>query len=185
MEKSNTTGAATDTGQELLISRTLHAPRDLVWKEWTEPERVKRWWGPKDFTAPVVQIDFREGGKYLYCMRSPEGRDYWSTGVFREIVPPERIVLTDSFADEQGNVVPATHYGMSADFPLESLVTITFEDHWTQTGITLRYSGIPSGEDLDNAREGWNQTLDKLEDDLQEQKNADPNQPFVVGGSCD
>ena len=56
------------------------------------------------------------GGKFLYCMRSPEGKDYWDTGVYREIVWLERIVFTDSFADQKGNVVPATQYGMSADF---------------------------------------------------------------------
>jgi uncharacterized protein YndB with AHSA1/START domain len=95
------------------------APRELVWKAWTDPERMQRWWGPKHFTAPVWKIDLRAGGVYLYCMRSPEGQDYWSTGVYREIVDPERIVCTDSFADEKGNPVPASHYGMGEDWPLE------------------------------------------------------------------
>jgi uncharacterized protein YndB with AHSA1/START domain len=57
---------------------------------------VKRWWGPKGFTAPVCKIDLRVGSKFLYCMRSPDGKDYWNTGVYREIVEPERIVSTDS-----------------------------------------------------------------------------------------
>jgi uncharacterized protein YndB with AHSA1/START domain len=114
---------------ELVITRIFDAPRELVWKAWTDPEHVKRWWGPKDFTAPVCKIDLREGGKYLYCMRSPEGQNYWSTGVYREIVAPERIVYAHSFADEKGNVVPATHYSMSVDFPLETQVTVTFDLH--------------------------------------------------------
>ena len=114
--------------QDLVIERIFNAPRELVWKAWTDPEMLMRWWGPKQFTAPACKLDFRVGGTYLYCMRSPEGQDYWSTGVFREIVPLEKIVQTDSFADEQGNVVPATHYGMSEDFPLELLVTVTFDD---------------------------------------------------------
>jgi uncharacterized protein YndB with AHSA1/START domain len=148
-------------GQELVIVRRLEAPRDLVWKAWTEPELVKRWWGPKGFTAPVSRIDLRVGGAYLNCMRSHEGQDYWSTGVYRDIVPPKRMVFTDSFADEGGKVVPATHYGMGTDYPLEMLVTVTFEDQEGKTKLTLRHAGLP-GEDLDNCRAGWNESLDKL-----------------------
>ena len=133
--------------RELVITRIFDAPSELVWKAWTDPERVMRWWGPKGFTAPFCKIDFRVGGVYLYCMRSPEGKDYWNTGVYREIVPLERIVCTDSFADEKGNVVPATHYGMSADLPLELLVTVTFEEHEGKTKLTLRHVGIPAGAD--------------------------------------
>jgi uncharacterized protein YndB with AHSA1/START domain len=72
--------------------------------------------GPKGFTSPVAKIDLRVGGVYLNCMRSPEGKDFWSKGVFDEIVVPERLVMTDSFADEKGNTVPASYYGLSDDF---------------------------------------------------------------------
>ena len=109
------------TGGELVITRIFDAPRELVWRAWTDPEHFKHWWGPKYYTAPFCKMDFHVGGTYLNCMRSPEGQDYWSTGVYKEIVPMERIVYTDSFADAEGNVVPATHYGMSPDFPLETL----------------------------------------------------------------
>ncbi len=147
---------------ELIITRIFDAPRELVWKAWTDPEHVKRWWGPKDYTAPSCNIDLREGGKYLYCMRSPEGQNYWSTGVYREIVEPERIVYTHSFADEKGNVVPATHYSMSVDFPLETQVTVTFDLHEGKVKLTLRHPGIPSGLMLEMAQAGWNESLDKL-----------------------
>jgi len=133
-----------------------------VWKAWTEPERMKRWWGPKVFTAPVIKIDLRVGGKYLFCMRSPEGQDFWSTGVYREIVEPERIVCTDSFADEKGNVVPATYYGIGSDFPLELQVTLTFEEHDGKTKMTLRHVGFPDGQMSDMAKVGWNESFDKL-----------------------
>ncbi len=95
--------------QALVITRVFDAPRELVWKEWTERERFMLWWGPKGFTTPFCKIDLRVGGVYFNCMRSPEGKDYWSGGIYREIVPLERIVCTDSFADEEGNAVPATH----------------------------------------------------------------------------
>ena len=151
---------------ELFITRTFDAPRELVWQAWTEPEYFKQWWGPKDYTCPFCQMDFRVGGKYLNCMRSTEGKDYWSTGVYREIIPMERIVFTDCFADAQGNIVPATYYGMTADFPLEMLVTVTFEDHEGKTKMTLKHSGLPTGSEGEGAEQGWNQSFDKLAESL-------------------
>ena len=163
----------TATKNELVITRVFDAPRELVWKAWTEPKRLMRWWGPKNFTSPACKIDLRVGGKYLFCMRSPEGKEFWSTGVYREIVPLERIVCTDSFADEKGNVVPATHYGMGADFPLEMEVTVTFEDHEgmpgrqaSKTKMTLRHVGLPAGTMSDMTGAGWNESFDKLAESL-------------------
>ncbi len=155
--------------QELVITRIFNAPRDLVWKAWTEPERLKQWWGPKGYTSTVWKADIRVGGKSFSNMRSPDGKDFWSTGVYREIVPLERIVITDSFADEQGNVVPASNYGVSADFPLELLITVTFEEQEGMTKLTLRHSGIRGLSDMDrrNMEQGWNESFDKLEEYLQ------------------
>ncbi len=147
---------------EIVITRIFDAPRELVWKAWTVPEYFMRWWGPKDFTAPVVRMDPRAGGRYLWCMRSPEGQDFWSTGEYREVVPMERIVYTDSFSDEKGNVVPASHYGMSGDWPLVLPVTVTFEELDGRTRMTLQAAGIPAGENREMAEAGWNESLDKL-----------------------
>ncbi len=151
---------------DLLITRVFDAPRETVWRYFTEPELVKRWWGPEGFTAPSINIDLRVGGESLYCMRAPDGKDYWSKGVYREIVPPERIVSTDSFADDKGNVVPATYYGMSSGFPLELLITMTFEEFSGKTKFTLRHSGFPPGPDKEDAGIGWNQSFDKLAEAL-------------------
>lgn len=155
------TNAATDAGA-LVISRIFNAPRTLVWQVWTQPEHLMRWWGPQPFTAPIIKSDFRVGGKYLFCMRSPDGQDYWSTGVFQEIAEPERIVATDSFADAAGNAVPASHYGMPGDFPLEMLVTTTFEELGDQTRLTVRQAGMPAGDIRANAELGWGSSLDKF-----------------------
>lgn len=155
--------------QELVIERVFDAPRELVWRAWTDPEHAMRWWGPKGFTSPHCEIDLRVGGKYLFAMQSPDfndGQPIWSTGVYREIVPYERIVCTDCFADEHGNVVPAGHYGMEGDFPLEMLVTVTFEDVEGKTRMTLRHAGLPAGEHRDGANEGWNSSFDKLAEEL-------------------
>jgi uncharacterized protein YndB with AHSA1/START domain len=158
--------AAKSTGQEIVITRVFNAPRELVWKAWTEPEHLMRWWGPKGYTAPACRIDLRVGGKYHFCMRSPEGKNYWSTGIYREIIEPERIVCTDSFADEHGNPVPASHYGMPGDWPDELLVTVTFEDDEGKTRMTLRQVGIPAGEMKEMAGAGWNESFDKLAESL-------------------
>jgi uncharacterized protein YndB with AHSA1/START domain len=154
------------TANELVITRIFCAPGDLIWRAWTDPEHLKKWWGPKNFSTPVSKIDFRVGGRYLHCMRSPEGQEFWSTGTYKEIVPRERIVCTDSFADAEGNVVPATHYGISADFPMELEVTVMFEEQDGQTKMTLRHIGIPEGEMKDQTGAGWNESFDKLAQSL-------------------
>jgi uncharacterized protein YndB with AHSA1/START domain len=153
--------------RELVITRIFDAPRELLWKAWTDPELVKRWWGPKGFTSPVSKIDLRVGGVYLNCMRSPDGQDYWSTGVYREIVELERIVCTDSFSDAEGNVIPASNYGMSGEWPLELLVTVTFEEYEGKTKMTLQHVGIPAGENRDLTEAGWNESFDKLAEYLE------------------
>lgn len=161
----------TTTVQDVTLERIFNAPRELVWQAWTDPEHLKRWWGPEHFTAPVIQLDFRVGGKYLYCMQGPDGTRYWSTGSFKEIVPQERIIYTDSFADDQGNVVPATYYGMGEDFPLETTVRLTFEaladaGGQPQTRMTLIHYAMPGGQDGEMATMGWNQSFDKLAQSL-------------------
>src|SRR5688572_29914695 len=131
---------------ELVINRIFNAPVELVWSAWTNPEHMMRWWGPKGFTSPVCKLDFRVGGKYLFCMTSPEGQNFWSMGVCKEIIPFKKIVWTDSFADEKGDKVSPTTYGFAEDFPEELLVTILFEDQDGKTKLTIRHLGIPAGE---------------------------------------
>lgn len=165
--------AAKETGdREIVISRTFDAPRERVWKAWTDPEQVVKWWGPRTFTIPVCKMDFRVGGRVFSCMRSDQGPEIWQkgiycTGVYKEIVPMEKIVCTDCFADEHGNVVPASYYGMEGDFSLEMLVTVTFEVYQgNKTKITLRHSGLPAGEHLEGVDQGWNESFDKLAERL-------------------
>jgi uncharacterized protein YndB with AHSA1/START domain len=151
---------------ELIITRYFDAPRELVWKAWTEPEFFKIWWGPKYFTSPFADIDLRIGGKYLNCMRSPEERDYWNSGVYKEIIPLEKLSCTDSFSDECGNILPAAYYGMNSDFPLEMLVTIIFEDFEGKTKMTLIHSFLPIGKTRELTAIGWDESFDKLEKEL-------------------
>jgi uncharacterized protein YndB with AHSA1/START domain len=161
MTQSNSS-AMSSAPNEIVITRVFDAPCKLVWQAWTDPEQVVRWWGPKDFTSPACKIDFRVGGKYVFCLRSPDGRDFWSTGIYQEIVELERIVCTDSFADPEGNVVPASYYDMGDETPLETLISLTFEALGSKTRLTLRHAGLPAGEMGEGAEAGWNQSLDKL-----------------------
>lgn len=157
------TDQSKNSGDAIIITRTFNAPRELVWQAWTEPEHFMRWWGPQYFTAPVAKMELRVGGTYLACMRSPEGQDFYSTGVYREITPPQRLVFTDAFADAEGNVVPASHYGMGDDWPAEILVTVTLEEENGRTKLTMRQDGIPAGEMREQTSAGWSQSFDKLE----------------------
>ncbi len=151
------------TSSDLVITRIFNAPVELVWKMWTEPKHVMKWWGPKDFTAPVCKIDFRVGGNYHNCMRSKEGQDFWSTGTYLEIVPLKKIVCTDSFADEKGNKVHASELGFTGEWPLELIVTMTFEDMNGKTKFTLTHSGLPEGEVRSMTGAGWSESFDKLD----------------------
>ena len=145
------------------LRRVFDAPRAVAFKAWTEPQRMQRWMGPHGFTVPVCRIDPRPGGIIHFCMRSPEGQDVWCKGVYREIVAPERIVSTDSFADEAGNLVAPTQYGMSPEWPAEALITMTFEERDGTTTFTLRHalSGAPATE-VEQCKGGWSETLDRL-----------------------
>jgi uncharacterized protein YndB with AHSA1/START domain len=183
----------TDTDQQtredtLVITHTYDAPRSLVFKAWTQPDRVKRWWGPKDFTTSVCEIDLRPGGVYRNCMRSPEGKDYWARGVYCEICEPDRIVCTDSFADEQGNMVSPGHYGMNVEWPDEAIIDVTFTEHAGKTRLTLRHYPLPQGREREMCRQGWEESFHKLDDYLREtihRSKSQDNGGTITNESCE
>lgn len=149
------------------ITRVIDAPRAQVWDAWTNPEHLKHWWGPRDFTAPHIKTDLRKGGKYLYAMHGPAGTDFdkdmWSGGEYKEVIPMEKIVASDYFADEQGNKVNGKDVGMPGEWPDEMLVTVTFEDAGEgKTKLTLVHEGHPA-DFADMAEGGWNESLDKFQ----------------------
>jgi len=163
---------------DLAITYHFNASPERVWKAWTQEKEVKKWWGPEGFTAPHIKIDLRVGGKYFYCMRgvnSPgeKERDFWSGGVFRNIVAPDpgepgKITMIDSFMDEKGNKVPAMYYGMSENLPLEMMIVATFKEEDGDTNFTLRYPDVGgiSSADLSKIKKRWEQSLSKLEGTL-------------------
>jgi uncharacterized protein YndB with AHSA1/START domain len=141
--------------RELTITRVLAAPRELVFKAWTDPARLARWWGPKGFTNPVCEVDARVGGALRIVMRSPDGSEYPMKGEFREVVAPERLVFTNIAVDSDGSHM------------LEGLTTVTFAAQGDKTLMTLhtRVVGVIalSAQMLDGMEEGWTESIDRLE----------------------
>ena len=154
---------------DFVISRVLDAPRDLVWKCFTEPERMKQWWGPKGFTVVASKMDLRVGGTYHYGLKAPDGTPMWGKFVFREIVPPERLDFISSFSDAKGGT---TRHPGHASWPLEMHSTFTFEElPGGKTKFTVNWAPHNATEDeqrtfeagRDSMRMGWTGTFEQLE----------------------
>ncbi len=149
--------------ERMVVTRVFGSPREVVWKAWTDPKYVMQWWGPKDFTAPLCRMDFRVGGKFLCCMRAPDGQEFWNGGEYHEIVTHEKIVISMYFSDPEGNKVEPAHYGIEHEAIDDAYDVILFED--LGKGLTkLTFIG---NETMENATksgqvEGWNQILEKF-----------------------
>ena len=156
--------------REVVITRTFDAPRALVFRAFTEPRHVARWWGPRGMANPVCEMDVRPGGAYRIVMRSPDGIDYPLRGVYREVVPPERIVFTADTSEHppEWHAAMARHRGGA---PAGELVmTVLFEDAGGKTRVTIR-NRFESNADRDahfemGMREGWSLSLDRLDEVL-------------------
>jgi uncharacterized protein YndB with AHSA1/START domain len=162
----NTTQTA---ASDFVLSRVLDAPRELVWKCFTDPEHMKHWWGPKGIKVVVSDMDLRPGGTYLYGMQVPDGPVMWGKFVYREVTPPSKLVFINSFSDEKRGL---TRHPMSPTWPLEMLSTFTFEEvAGGKTKFTLCWSPHNATEEerkTFNAghasmTQGWGGTLEQLE----------------------
>jgi uncharacterized protein YndB with AHSA1/START domain len=157
------------TGSEFVISRVLDAPRDLVWRCFTDPEHMTQWWGPKGFKVVKSQMDFRPGGTYLYGLQSPGGSVMWGRQVYREINPKDRIVFINSFSDEKGGL---SRHPMAPTWPMEMLSVFTFEDmpggktkftvHWWAHDATAEEQKT-FDDNHASMTGGWSGTMDQLE----------------------
>jgi uncharacterized protein YndB with AHSA1/START domain len=162
-----TDDATSTADREIAATRVFDAPRELVFKAWTESERLKQWWGPKGFTMLSLKLDLRPGDVFHYCMRAPNGSEMWGKFVYREIVAPKRIVFVNSFSDANGNL---TRHPLSPSWPLEVLTTLTFAEHEGKTTLKLQGSPISATEEEHNAfeaghksmQQGFTGTLDQL-----------------------
>jgi uncharacterized protein YndB with AHSA1/START domain len=154
--------------REIELTRVFDAPSELVFRMWTEPEHLSRWWGPSVFTNPVCELDLRPGGAYRIVMRSPDGREYPCQGVYKEISRPKRLVFTNNAVGEDGSLV------------LEGLTTVLFVEVGGKTTLTLRTRAKAvvdfARAYLSGMEIGWTQSLEKLGEEVQRARPM-PKQP--------
>lgn len=147
--------------KELTIIRVFDAPREMVFKAWTNAGHLANWWGPNGFMNPVCEVDLRPGGTIRVDMKGPDGKVYPMRGTFKEILEPERLVfISTAIPDDNGHP------------QLEALNTVTFENHNGKTKLTLHVvvlkSSAAAQEALKGMSAGWNQSQDRLADYLGE-----------------
>lgn len=155
----NSSASTEPAQQELVITRIFDAPREVMFRVWTDPRHVAQWWGPHGYTNPVCELDARPGGAILIHMQGSDGAVIETKGAFQEVTEPERIVLTlTNFEDAHGRP------------QLEILNTVTFAEHEGKTKLTLRaviVRGTPEvAASLASMEEGWNESLDRLAESL-------------------
>ncbi len=148
---------STISNDAVVIERIFDAPIDVIWRMWTEAEHFKNWYGPQGFSLPVAEMDVRVGGKRLFCMETetPTGSmKMWLTGEYTEIVPKERLVYTESMADEHGNVV------LNDMMPQPSEIAVVLEAVGERTKMVMTHSSLPANSE--GASEGWEQATNKM-----------------------
>jgi len=154
--------------KEFVITRVFDAPRELVFKAWTEPDRIAKWFGPKGVTVKSAKMDLRPGGSLHSCMVTPDGHEMWGKMAYREIAPPEKLVYVNSFSNEKGEL---TRHPMSVTWPLEMLTTVSLKDKNGKTELTLTWVPInASVEEIATFEQGmagmtggWTSTFDQLD----------------------
>ena len=153
--------------RDIVITRVLDAPVEQVWKAWTDPQQVIRWWGPAGFTGCESKIDFREGGRFVLCMRAPkefqDGREFYTAGVYKKIIPMKLIEFTQGLSDKDGNAIDATSMGMPPDFPKEIPSALAFRRVGNKTELTATEYGWAVGQMREMSEAGLKECIDKLE----------------------
>ncbi len=154
-----------------VISREFDAPRDLVWRSWTEAERLRQWWGPKGFIVHTCKVDLRPGGLFHYGMTAPDGSAMWGRFVYREIDRPRRLQFIVSFSDPDGEI--SRHPG-HLHWPLQMLSTVTFQETNGRTTVTVRWEAYEATDlerqtfqdGMASMQQGWTGTFEQFDDYL-------------------
>ena len=160
----------TEMKEDLVISRLIDAPVEMVWKAWTDPAQLKRWWGPKYYSSPSCKMELREGGRFIFAMRAPAdqgGQVSYTSGVYKKIVPMERLEFTQGLSDQDGNRIDPVTIGMPPDFPREIRTVVTFKRFRTDmTELTVTEYDWPVSQMFVYSLAGMHQSLDKLIESL-------------------
>ena len=152
--------------QDIIISHLFDASVEEVWRAWHDPDLIKQWWGPDGFTCPQADIDFREGGVSLVCMRAPRefgGNDSYSTWTYTAVEHNKRIEFIHNLADSNGNKVDPVSVGMPADFPQDQRQEIIFKDlDGDRCKLTITEYDWPVGQMMEFSKMGMEQCLNKM-----------------------
>jgi uncharacterized protein YndB with AHSA1/START domain len=152
--------------KNMTVTRTFDAPVEAVWKHWSDPDKVMKWWGPKGFTSPLAKMDFREGGVSLVCMRAPKefgGIDMYNTWTYKKIVPHERIEFTLNFSDKDGNRLDPAMMSLPPGIPPDVPHVITFKALGDKkTELTIVESGYTTDQAVEISKAGMQECLDKM-----------------------
>lgn len=154
--------------EPVIITHRFNASRELVFRMWSKPEYLERWYAPRQCRLRIHDFDFRVGGRIRTTISGPDGSECHCAGVFREIVPPQRIVYTMYFCDEECRLVPPQAVGMDAQWPDETVVTVTFEEDPAEHTLMTLHQTVP--ETLarsTGAYAGWIEMFDRLEENLE------------------
>ena len=148
---------------DVVVTRSFDAPVEQVWRQWIDPEQVKRWWGPHGFTAPIARMNVREGESSLVCMRSPDGHDLYNTWTYHQVVPFERLEFSMGFAHANGDPAEPADLGLPPDIPPRVRHVATFEPVGEiGTQLTVREFGYSSEQTRDMSKLGLEECLDKM-----------------------
>ena len=155
---------------DFTISRTFDAPRERVWKAWSDAAALAQWWGPKGATIRVIKLDFRPGGMFHYAMAFQPGHEMYGRFNYREMAPPERLVFVNSFSDAEGGITRAPFPQLEGKWPLEVLNTMTLTEAGGKTTLALRGGPINATAEErkifagmhDSMRGGFGGTFDQL-----------------------
>jgi uncharacterized protein YndB with AHSA1/START domain len=162
---------AVTEAEELVITRVFNAPRDKVWKAWTDAASLEKWWGPKGSALRVIKLDFKPGGMFHYAMEFQPGHPIYGRFIYREIAAPERLVYVSAFSDKNGGITRAPFPQIRDTWPLEILNTLTLTEAGAKTTLTLRGGPIDPTEAeaktyagmFDSMRQGFGGTFDQLD----------------------
>lgn len=162
---------AVTLSKPFVISRTFDAPRERVWRAWTEREHLLHWFGPKGFAMSSAKLDFRPGGTFHFSLRAADSKEMWGKFVYREIVVPERILWVNSFSDPDGGI---TQHPFSPAWPLQMLSEATFVEHGGKTTVTIEWTPLDATDEerrafeaaRDGMSQGWTGTFEQLEEYL-------------------
>jgi len=151
-----------------VISRVFDAPRERVWKAWTDAAELKKWWGPQEFKVHTCKVDLRPGGSFHYGMTAPDGTDTWGKFTYRSIEAPNKLVFIVSFSDPKGGV---TRHPWSPNWPLQILSTVEFEAQGQgRTRVMVNWLPHEASdterqsfeEGRESMKQGWGGTLGQL-----------------------